>query len=275
MALSGEVLLICRASCISNRYFIHPKTVPHTARPTRRRAYESRPSCERDLAGMLQRQQEITRARRSRNPEFVTSKTPESGLEIRADTGRQYPMTHRQYACRYRAGSRMPSTRSRMLASGAYTGHSALSVWPSRSVRFAGFGVSPTDSFGDPFRIRCLFARPGFPCPQHDEGTPNVAHMSDSNPLAVTDVRPFVPAEDFQRSHVFYSALGWSTLWTDGEGLGRAGDVRVGSMRSAPSFHSARVVNQQSRDPPLLARAARKCRSARSRREIDVGSNTR
>lgn len=43
--------------------------------------------------------------------------------------------------------------------------------------------------------------------------------MSDSNPLAVTDVRPFVPAEDFQRSRAFYAALGWSTLWTDGDGL--------------------------------------------------------
>ena len=45
--------------------------------------------------------------------------------------------------------------------------------------------------------------------------------MTESNPLAVTDVRPFVPAEDFQRSHAFYTALGWTTLWTDGEGLAK------------------------------------------------------
>jgi hypothetical protein len=43
--------------------------------------------------------------------------------------------------------------------------------------------------------------------------------VAESNPLAVTDVRPFVPAEDFRRSHAFYTALGWSTLWTDEEGL--------------------------------------------------------
>lgn len=44
-------------------------------------------------------------------------------------------------------------------------------------------------------------------------------NVSDSNSLTVTDVRPFVPAEDFGQSHQFYTALGWSTLWTDGEGL--------------------------------------------------------
>lgn len=43
--------------------------------------------------------------------------------------------------------------------------------------------------------------------------------MSDTNDLTVLDVRPFVPASDFQRSLAFYTALGWTTLWTDGEGL--------------------------------------------------------
>ncbi|MGD9999662.1 MAG: VOC family protein [Ilumatobacteraceae bacterium] len=43
--------------------------------------------------------------------------------------------------------------------------------------------------------------------------------MSESDALAVTDVRPFVPAEDFERSYAFYTALGWRTVWTDGEGL--------------------------------------------------------
>jgi hypothetical protein len=43
--------------------------------------------------------------------------------------------------------------------------------------------------------------------------------MSDVNALVVTDVRPFVPAEDFQQSLAFYTALGWTTLRTDGEGL--------------------------------------------------------
>ncbi len=43
--------------------------------------------------------------------------------------------------------------------------------------------------------------------------------MSEQNPLAVTDVRPFVPADDFEVSLAFYTALGWSTLWTDGESL--------------------------------------------------------
>lgn len=43
--------------------------------------------------------------------------------------------------------------------------------------------------------------------------------MTEPDPLAVTDVRPFVPAEDFQQSLAFYTALGWRTLWSDGEGL--------------------------------------------------------
>jgi hypothetical protein len=43
--------------------------------------------------------------------------------------------------------------------------------------------------------------------------------MVESDPLAVTDVRHFVPAEDFARSRAFYTALGWSTLWTDDEAL--------------------------------------------------------
>jgi hypothetical protein len=37
--------------------------------------------------------------------------------------------------------------------------------------------------------------------------------------LAVEDVRAFVPAEDFVMSRAFYEALGWSTVWTDDEGL--------------------------------------------------------
>jgi hypothetical protein len=36
---------------------------------------------------------------------------------------------------------------------------------------------------------------------------------------AVEDVRPFVPAIDFDVSRRFYEALGWTTAWTDGEGL--------------------------------------------------------
>ncbi|MEX1106487.1 MAG: hypothetical protein WEB78_09835 [Ilumatobacteraceae bacterium] len=43
--------------------------------------------------------------------------------------------------------------------------------------------------------------------------------MSDVNPLAVTDVRPFVPAVDFHQSLAFYTALGWTTLWSDDDGL--------------------------------------------------------
>jgi hypothetical protein len=38
---------------------------------------------------------------------------------------------------------------------------------------------------------------------------------ADHDPLAVDDVRPFVPARDFSRSRAFYGALGWSTVWTD------------------------------------------------------------
>jgi hypothetical protein len=37
--------------------------------------------------------------------------------------------------------------------------------------------------------------------------------------LAVEDVRAFVPARDFPVSQAFYEALGWSTVWTDGDGL--------------------------------------------------------
>jgi len=37
--------------------------------------------------------------------------------------------------------------------------------------------------------------------------------------LAVEDVRTFVPAREFTRSKGFYEALGWTTVWTDGDGL--------------------------------------------------------
>jgi catechol 2,3-dioxygenase-like lactoylglutathione lyase family enzyme len=33
--------------------------------------------------------------------------------------------------------------------------------------------------------------------------------------LTVTDVRPFLPAADFERSLAFYTALGWTTVWSD------------------------------------------------------------
>lgn len=39
------------------------------------------------------------------------------------------------------------------------------------------------------------------------------------HPLAVEDVRVFVPARDFAVSRDFYEALGWNTAWTDGDGL--------------------------------------------------------
>lgn len=37
--------------------------------------------------------------------------------------------------------------------------------------------------------------------------------------LDATDVRVWIPARDFTTSHTFYNALGWTTAWTDGEGL--------------------------------------------------------
>ncbi len=43
--------------------------------------------------------------------------------------------------------------------------------------------------------------------------------MGDSDRLAVRDVRPFVPAQDFPLSLSFYTALGWYTLWSDGGAL--------------------------------------------------------
>ncbi len=36
---------------------------------------------------------------------------------------------------------------------------------------------------------------------------------------SVDDVRAFVPAKDFACSRRFYEALGWSTVWTDDDGL--------------------------------------------------------
>jgi hypothetical protein len=39
------------------------------------------------------------------------------------------------------------------------------------------------------------------------------------DPYAVEDVRAFVPALDFQMSKAFYEAIGWTTVWTDGDGL--------------------------------------------------------
>jgi uncharacterized glyoxalase superfamily protein PhnB len=37
--------------------------------------------------------------------------------------------------------------------------------------------------------------------------------------LEVEDVRVFVPSQDVEQSRAFYTALGWTTVWTDGEGL--------------------------------------------------------
>ena len=37
--------------------------------------------------------------------------------------------------------------------------------------------------------------------------------------FAVEDVRPFLPAKEFARSKLFYETLGWSTIWTDYDGL--------------------------------------------------------
>ena len=37
--------------------------------------------------------------------------------------------------------------------------------------------------------------------------------------LAVDDIRMFVPSQDFAQSKSFYSALGWTTVWTDDDGL--------------------------------------------------------
>jgi hypothetical protein len=42
---------------------------------------------------------------------------------------------------------------------------------------------------------------------------------SADDPMAVEDVRAFVPAMDFSLSKAFYEAIGWATLWTDGDGL--------------------------------------------------------
>ena len=39
------------------------------------------------------------------------------------------------------------------------------------------------------------------------------------DPFAVEDVRAFVPALDFAMSKAFYEAIGWTTVWTDGDGL--------------------------------------------------------
>jgi len=43
-------------------------------------------------------------------------------------------------------------------------------------------------------------------------------HNTDDR-LAVQDVRTFVPSQEFNRSKSFYEALGWTTVWTDGDGL--------------------------------------------------------
>lgn len=43
-------------------------------------------------------------------------------------------------------------------------------------------------------------------------------HNTDDR-FAVQDVRTFVPAQEFTRSKAFYEALGWTAVWTDGEGL--------------------------------------------------------
>ena len=35
----------------------------------------------------------------------------------------------------------------------------------------------------------------------------------------VEDIRMFVPSQNFTQSRAFYEALGWTTIWTDDEGL--------------------------------------------------------
>jgi hypothetical protein len=37
--------------------------------------------------------------------------------------------------------------------------------------------------------------------------------------FAVEDVRTFVPAKEFALSKAFYEGLGWTAIWTDGQGL--------------------------------------------------------
>ncbi|MGQ0831263.1 MAG: VOC family protein [Microthrixaceae bacterium] len=46
--------------------------------------------------------------------------------------------------------------------------------------------------------------------------------------LGVNDVRPFIAARDFERSHRFYEALGWTTIWAgDALALLQLGDHRI------------------------------------------------
>jgi uncharacterized glyoxalase superfamily protein PhnB len=53
--------------------------------------------------------------------------------------------------------------------------------------------------------------------------------MTASPDYSVDDVRPFVPAQDFALSKSFYEGLGWTTLWTDDDGLAlmELGDSRI------------------------------------------------
>lgn len=48
---------------------------------------------------------------------------------------------------------------------------------------------------------------------------PIAAATPSSRDLSVSDVRAFVPSRDFDVSRAFYATLGWTTLWTDDEGL--------------------------------------------------------
>jgi len=53
------------------------------------------------------------------------------------------------------------------------------------------------------------------------------ANTTEGQPV-VEDVRPFVAARDFLRSQRFYEALGWTTIWTDGQlALLEFGDHRL------------------------------------------------
>ncbi len=64
-----------------------------------------------------------------------------------------------------------------------------------------------------------------------------------SSDLAVHDVRVWIGARDFGQSHRFYEALGWTTAWTNGEGLAQ---MELAGHRFILQDHYERQWNENS-----------------------------
>lgn len=80
---------------------------------------------------------------------------------------------------------------------------------------------------------------------EHPTGaaSPDPDSAPDAATPAVDDVRHWIGAKDFAVSHAFYEALGWTTTWSDGEGLAI---LELGGHRFMLQDHYERKWNHNS-----------------------------